>query len=136
MYSIQPYVIHVHDALKAGQHWDLRIQIPNKRLLASWAIPRAVFPKNPGDKVLAVKVNDHGRYWLYMDNQTIPKGEYGAGTIKILQKGNAEIEGWSNNHITFRIRGRVVNGRYVLIKFKPRPGEKEDTWYLVKTKRQ
>jgi bifunctional non-homologous end joining protein LigD len=136
-YSIVSYVIHEHKADRAGIHWDFRMQIPNKNLLASFALPKSQFPKKPGDKVLAVRTNDHGRYWLYMNNTTIPKGEYGAGTIKIIQDGKAEILGWSNTHITFKIKGRKVSGRYSLIKFKPKRAEGNvDTWFLVKTKKQ
>lgn len=131
---IVPYVIHEHDAKRAGHHLDFRIKFPNKNLAASWAIPKGEFPRKPGEKVLAVRTNDHGRYWLYIDNLTIPEGEYGAGTIKILQKGKAEIYGWSDKHITFVIKGSVANGRYSIIKFNGRKEDKGNTWVLIKTK--
>jgi len=129
-----PYVIHKHDATHAGLHFDLRMKIPKKRLLASFALPKCKFPKKSGEKVLAVRTPDHGRYWLYYQGE-IPKGEYGAGTIKIVQKGEAEIYGWSKKHITFRIEGDVANGKYSLIKFKGKR-DKVNTWILVRVKNQ
>lgn len=136
MYSILQYVIHEHNAIRAGLHYDLRIKIPNKNLIASWALPKAEFPKFPGDKKLAVRVNDHGRYWLYIDNLDIPEGEYGAGHVKIVQKGLAEVEGWSDKYITFNIKGRIATGRYSLIKIVPKEKNPQDIWVLVKNKDQ
>ena len=78
---------------------------------------------------------DHGYYWLHTDNMNIPKGEYGAGTITVVQKGILEVEGWSETHITFRIEGKHVCGRYSLIRF-PAKEKGADTWALIKTKVQ
>jgi len=126
-----PYVIHEHLAKRAGPHYDFRIKIPGKNLLASFALPKSQFPKEYGDKVLAIRTNDHGRYWLFFQGD-IPDGEYGAGSIKIVQKGNAEILGWSSSYITFRISGPTVSGRFTLIKFKGK--DKANTWVLIRTK--
>ena len=137
MYSIVPYVIHEHDADKAGKHFDLRLKIPNKNLLESWALPKAKFPSKPGEKVLAIQGSPHGRYWLYMDNLDIPEGEYGAGHIKIVQKGLCSIEGWNNDkYITFNIKGQIANGRFSLIKIKDKENRQENLWILVKNKDQ
>lgn len=141
MYSLEKFILHKHDAKTAGLHWDFRVSIPNRDLLASFAIPKARIPQKPGDKVLLVRTSDHGRYWLNIENMTIPDGEYGAGEITTLQKGVCEIEGWSNNHITFVIHGdkniEYFNGRYALIKFKgSKTHDRENLWVLVKTKKQ
>lgn len=124
------YVIHEHLALRAGKHWDLRIQIPRKRLLASWALPKSYIPTKYGEKVLAVRGHDHGAYWLYFEG-SIPKGEYGAGTIKILEKGTLEVLGWSDRFWTIIGNGNLFQGRYHLTKFKPKE-KKTDTWILLK----
>lgn len=139
-YSVEKYVLHKHDAKTSGLHYDLRVSIPNRDLLASFALPKAKIPQKPGEKVLAVRTNDHGRYWLNIENMTIPKGEYGEGEITTLQRGVCEIEGWSNNHITFRIKGDtkdLLNGRYALIKFRgTKSGDRNNLWILLKTKEQ
>ena len=140
MYSYEKYVLHKHSANTAGLHWDLRISIPNRDLLASFAIPKAKIPKIPGEKVLCVKTSDHGRYWLNIENMTIPDGEYGAGEISTISKGVCEIEGWSSSHITFYIHSDVkesFHGRYALIKFAgKKTHDRENLWVLVKTKKQ
>lgn len=129
------YVIQEHFAKRAGRHYDLRIKYPFKNLAASWAIPKVHFPDNPGEKVLAVRTQDHGRYWLYIDRLDIPQGERGAGYIKTVQTGKALIYGWTYRHITFYIEGSVATGRFSLIKF-PSKEKKTDTWIMIKTKKQ
>lgn len=131
IYRMLPYVIHEHLADRAGKHWDLRIKYPNKNLVASWALPKYSFPKEIGEKKLAVKVHDHGRYFLYIDNLNIPEGEYGAGVIKIIQKGLAKIWGWSENRITFSISGEIATGTFSLIRFASKEG-KIDSWVLIR----
>lgn len=141
MYFLSSFVLHKHIAKTAGPHIDFRLQIPNRDLLASFAIPKSVIPKKPGDKVLAVRGSDHGHYWLHVENMEIPDGSYGAGSISTLQRGKAEIEGWSSSHITFVIHGdkntEYFNGRYALIKFAgKKTHDRENLWVLVKTKKQ
>ena len=130
MSKYSKYVIHLHDAHRAGKHYDLRIEIPRKRLLASWALPKTKIPTKYKEKVLAVRVNDHGRYWLYFEGD-IPKGEYGAGSVKIVESGTLEVLGWSDRFITVIGDGNLLNGRYHLIKFKPKE-KGTNTWVLQK----
>jgi bifunctional non-homologous end joining protein LigD len=136
MYALLPYVIHKHNAKHAGLHFDFRIKYPNKNLLASWALPKATFPQKPGEKFLAIKVNDHGRYWLNVDSMDIPEGEHGHGHLDAVQKGIAEVEGWGPNYVTFNIKGKIATGRFSLIKIKPKEQTKDDVWVLVKNKDQ
>lgn len=135
MYALLPYVIHEHHAKHAGLHFDLRIKYPNKNLLASWALPKAKFPEKPGEKILALKVNDHGKYWLNVDSMEIPEGDHGHGHLFAVQKGVAEVEGWGPNFVTFNIKGKIATGRFTLIKMKPR-GKDQEEWILVKNKDQ
>jgi DNA ligase D-like protein (predicted 3'-phosphoesterase) len=131
------YTLQVHEAVRAGTHYDIRIQIPQKRSLASWAIPKARIPTTKGDRVLAVRTNDHSHAFLYTDKLVIPKGEYGWGTINTLQKGEAVLEGWSDKYITldFGVDNKYLNGRYSLIKFKGiKKGDEENLWVLIKLK--
>lgn len=132
-YAITDYVLHHHFSEgQAGEHYDLRIKYPNKNMLASWALPKAEVPKKDGERVLAVKVNDHSRLWLYFEG-TVEEG-YGAGKIKIVQKGKMEIYGWGPQHITFYVQtGKYMRGKYSLIRFKAKE-KNTDTWVLLKAR--
>lgn len=140
MFAIERYILHKHDAKTAGLHLDFRVSIPSRDSLASFAIPKAKIPQNPGDKCLCVRGSDHGRVWLNIEDMTIPDGDYGAGKISTISKGICEIEGWSNNHITFRINSDIkesFSGRYALIRFSgSKSGDRNNLWILVKTKTQ
>lgn len=141
MFANERFILHEHNAKTAGLHYDLRIKIPNRELLASFALPKAKIPQNPGEKVLAVRTNDHGLYFLNVDHMIIPPGDYGEGEIKSVQKGICEIEGWGKEHITFIIKGEkntpYFNGRFALIKFKGKKNsDRDNLWVLVKTKKQ
>lgn len=132
MANLTPLVLQLHEAQRAGKHYDLRLQIPRGNKLASWALTKAKIPKNPGDKVLAIRTEDHNKSWLKFQGK-IPEGSYGAGNVKIEQKGQAEILLWNNSRIiTFIISGFPMNGKYTLIKFKTK--ENDDSWLLVKGK--
>lgn len=133
------FVLQLHKSLgRAGTHFDLRIQPPGKKnILYSWALPKAMVPKNIGDKCLAVIGNVHSKMYLYVDHMTIPEG-YGRGTIDTIQKGNLEIEAWSNKYITFSCHdpsSEYLNGRYAIIKFDGHQTKDENNlWVLIKIK--
>jgi len=130
-----PFILQLHQAKRAGKHYDLRLQLPYGNKLASWAIPKANLPKKIGDKVLAIKTQDHDKSWLRFQGD-IPGGSYGAGNVKIEQKGSAEILGWHHNKvIKFKVTGSPMHGNYALIKFKG-TNSKENSWLLVKSKDQ
>lgn len=54
-----PMNIQKHDAARAGTHYDLRIQDPDKPISYSWAVPKASLPSEIGDKRLAIRQPDH-----------------------------------------------------------------------------
>jgi len=126
------YVIQKHRARRAGIHLDFRIQYPKKPALASFAIAKKDRFPEFSVKFLVIRTPDHGLEWLDW-TKPIEKGNYGAGTFEIIQKGKLQIEGWSNNHITFKIDGPKIKGRYTLIRAY---GRKSKTWFLIKTKKQ
>ncbi len=61
----------------------------------------------------------------------IPKGQYGAGTVKIWDKGNYEPKLWENDKIEVTLNGQRLKGRYILVRLK-RAGDKD--WLLLKGK--
>jgi len=107
------YVVHEHHATHL--HWDLRLEM--KGVLKSWAIPKKP-PKKEGEKRLAIQVEDHNIDYASFSG-TIPEGQYGAGRVKIWDKGTYEPIDVKENKIIFKINGKKLKGIYVLVKFKP-----------------
>lgn len=106
------YVIHEHHATHL--HWDLRLEMDG--VLKSWAIPKE--PSDSGVKRLAILVEDHPLEYAAFEGVT-PKGNYGAGTIKIWDKGIFEIIEKTDKGFVIKINGKKLNGIFVLFKFKP-----------------
>jgi len=130
------YVLQRHEAVKAKTHYDFRMKYLHKSKLASWAIPKAKIPKNPGEKVLAIQTEDHPMSW-YNFRGDIPQGSYGYGKVSIEQRGSLEVIGWGSDVISFRIQnGKYMNGKYALVKTKTTYGtdKKQQSWLLVKSK--
>jgi DNA ligase D-like protein (predicted 3'-phosphoesterase) len=119
------FVVHDHYAEKAGHHHDFRLEMEG--VLKSWAIPKLI-PEKVGIKRLAVRVEDHPIEY-YSFSGTIPKGLYGAGIVKIFDKGNYELIEKNENRIVFKLRGKKLKGEYTLLKFKT-----PNQWLIFKTK--
>jgi DNA ligase D-like protein (predicted 3'-phosphoesterase) len=118
------YVIQEHHARRL--HYDLRLE--KDGVLKSWAVPKGI-PK-AGQKVLAVETEDHPYDYASFEGE-IPKGQYGAGTVKIWDKGNYEAKVWENDKVEFTLDGDRLKGRYILVRLK-RASEKD--WLLLKGK--
>lgn len=116
------YVVQEHHASRL--HWDLRLE--RDGVLASWAVPKGV-PEERGTRRLAVRTEDHPVE--YADFQgTIPKGEYGGGTITIWDSGVFEAEKWRDEEIIVHLNGGRLNGRFCMIGLKG----KEGNWLLFR----
>ncbi len=120
------YVIQEHHA--SHLHWDLRLEISG--VLKSWAIPKEP-PLEPGIKRLAVETEDHPLEYANFEG-TIEEGLYGAGIVKIWDRGTFKPEKIEENEIIIEIFGEKLNGRYVLIRTKFH-GEKKN-WLFFKRK--
>ena len=118
------FVIQEHHARRL--HYDLRLE--KDGVLKSWAVPKGI--PETDQKHLAVEVEDHPYDYASFEG-TIPKGEYGAGTVKIWDKGNYETKLWENDKIEFTLNGERLKGRYILVRLK-RAGDKD--WLLLKGK--
>lgn len=118
------YVIQEHAATRL--HWDLRFEIDDT--LKSWALPKEP-PQKVGEKRLAVSVDDHPIEYALFEGE-IPKGNYGAGQVRIWDSGTFEIEEKSKTKLVVDIHGSKLKGRYCLVHFKPA----EKNWLFFKMK--
>jgi DNA ligase D-like protein (predicted ligase)/DNA ligase D-like protein (predicted 3'-phosphoesterase) len=119
------FVVHEHHARRL--HYDLRLE--REGVLKSWAVPKGP-PQEPGEKRLAVQVEDHPLEYGSFEG-TIPKGEYGAGTVTIWDKGFYEPMHWGDDKIEVLMKGKRLDGRYELVRFK-KAGENE--WLFFRAK--
>jgi DNA ligase D-like protein (predicted 3'-phosphoesterase) len=115
------YVIQEHHASRL--HWDLRFEIDE--VLKSWALPKGAPEGN--DRRLAVQVPDHPLEYASFEG-TIPKGNYGAGEVKIWDSGTFGLESRKPDKIIVNIKGKRLVGRYCLLHFKP----KTKNWLFFK----
>ncbi|MGQ9468334.1 MAG: DNA polymerase ligase N-terminal domain-containing protein [Nitrososphaerales archaeon] len=99
-------------------------------VLKSWAIPKGP-PVEPGIKRLAVEVEDHPLEYADFEG-TIPDGEYGAGKVEIWDKGNYVLKARTEKEIQFELKGRKLDGEYVLLFMKEERGRGQ--WLLFKRK--
>ncbi|MCK5150156.1 3'-phosphoesterase [Candidatus Pacearchaeota archaeon] len=118
------FVIHEHHATHL--HWDLRLEMNG--VLKSWAIPKQP-PKRKGIKRLAIQVPDHDLSYAKFQG-TIPEGNYGAGEVKIWDKGTYELTKKTPKEILFTLYGKKLKGKYCLIKTNYLKNKK--SWLLIK----
>jgi bifunctional non-homologous end joining protein LigD len=102
------FVVHEHHARRL--HWDLRLE--HDGALASWALPKGV-PQHPKENRLAVRTEDHPLEYLEFKGE-IPKGEYGAGTIAIWDRGTYEAEKFRDDEVIVTFAGERVRGKYAI----------------------
>lgn len=103
------FVIHEHEALRAGWHHDLRLE--RNGVLKSWAVPKGV-PEEPGVRRLAKPVEDHSLGYRKFEGE-IADG-YGAGKVRIWDSGTYETKSWSDTKIEVIFHGKRLLGEYVL----------------------
>ncbi len=115
------YVVQKHHA--QNLHYDLRLE--HEGVLWSWAVPKK--PSDSGIKRLAIRTEDHPLDYAGFEGE-IPKGHYGAGRVKIWDKGFWEPEDIKKNKIVFKIKGDRLNGKFVLINLK----DQEKNWLFFK----
>ncbi len=117
------FTIQEHHARRL--HWDLRLE--HDGALASWAIPNGI-PMAPKDNRLAVRTEDHPLEYLDFEGD-IPAGEYGAGTMRIWDRGTYELQKWEPAKVEINFNGERLSGRYALFalnKGRSRARDKEE----------
>ncbi|HWF72093.1 MAG TPA: DNA polymerase ligase N-terminal domain-containing protein, partial [Solirubrobacteraceae bacterium] len=102
------FIVQEHHATRL--HWDLRLE--HDGVLASWAVPNGI-PADPSDNRLAVHTEDHPLEYLEFEGE-IPKGEYGAGTMKIWDRGTYDTHKWEDGKVEVTFHGERLRGRYGL----------------------
>jgi bifunctional non-homologous end joining protein LigD len=126
------FVVQKHDATRL--HYDFRLEMDG--VLKSWAVT-----KGPslvaGEKRLAVHVEDHPLEYGDFEG-TIPKGEYGGGTVIVWDRGQWTPIGdarkaYAKGHLEFDLQGEKLAGRWHLVKMRGKPGEKRENWLLIKS---
>ena len=129
------FVVQHHMARR--EHYDLRLEWDG--VLLSWAVPKG--PSFlPGDKRLAVHVEDHPLEYRHFEG-TIPKGEYGGGTVMIWDEGFYEPysdmgAGLKKGSLKFTLSGSRLRGRWALVRLKEDTDsdKEQDNWLLIKDK--
>jgi bifunctional non-homologous end joining protein LigD len=102
------FVVQEHHARRL--HWDFRLE--RDGVLVSWALPKGV-PDDPAVNHLAVHTEDHPLEYGHFAG-SIPRGEYGAGTVTIWDHGTYELEKWTEREVKVILHGQRVTGGYAL----------------------
>lgn len=139
------FVVQEHHA--SHLHYDFRLELPadaprtlgasagrpkkinqGEIVLKSWALPKGV-PLMAGIKHLAIAVEDHPVDYINFHG-VIPQGNYGAGTVKIWDKGKFKLLEYTGKSLKFELIGKKLKGVYVLTQFT----SQKKNWLIFKTK--
>jgi bifunctional non-homologous end joining protein LigD len=126
-----PYVIQKHAATRL--HYDFRLGW--RGILKSWAVTKGP-SYYPGDKRLAVQVEDHPIEYGGFEG-TIPKGQYGGGTVMMWDQGTWEPlvdvdEGLRKGKLSFTLHGKKLKGNWALVRMGRRTSKGKPNWLLIK----
>ncbi len=128
------FVVQKHAARRL--HYDLRLELAGT--FRSWAVTKGP-SLDPGQRRLAVEVEDHPLDYGDFEG-TIPKGEYGGGTVQLWDRGFwAPLPGvdaqkaLKAGSLKFLLMGERLQGEWVLVRMKrDRSGGKRTNWLLIK----
>jgi bifunctional non-homologous end joining protein LigD len=126
-------VIQKHAA--SHLHFDFRLELDG--VMKSWAVPKGP-SYDPAVRRLAMEVEDHPIEYNTFEG-TIPKGEYGGGTVMLWDRGTYDAEdgggmealrtGYERGDLKFVMDGKRMKGGWVLVRMQ-RPGRPQ--WLLIK----
>ncbi|SEL32282.1 DNA ligase D [Jannaschia helgolandensis] len=125
------FLVQKHAATRL--HYDFRLEWNG--VLLSWAVTKGP-TADPRQKRLAVRTEDHPLDYGDFEG-TIPKGEYGGGTVMLwdegtwLPKGDPDA-GLTVGNLKVVLQGHRMRGAWALVRMKPRKGEKRENWLLIK----
>jgi len=109
------FVVQEHSARRL--HWDLRLE--HDGVAASWAIPNGI-PEDPAENRKAVHTEDHPLEYLDFEGD-IPAGQYGAGSMRIWDRGTFECDKWEEGKVVVDFAGERLRGRYALFRTGKEP---------------
>lgn len=111
------FIVVLHEAKRAGKHWDLRFEIPNSKNWASFAFKKTAPDLVHGNQKIGIsRTHDHSeKEALFIG--TIESG-YGAGVLKKYDSGNCEVLKFSNNSMKVDFSGNKLKGVYNFVKIK------------------
>ncbi len=121
------FVIQKHAA--SHLHYDFRLELDGT--LKSWAVPKNI-PLAKGEKRLAVQVEDHPVSYINFEG-TIPKGQYGGGTVMVWDRGTFEpgsatpLKDLAGGKLHFTLHGKKLAGEWYLVQLR---GGKQ--WLLIR----
>src|SRR5438874_4702660 len=127
------FVVQEHRATRL--HYDFRLEAD--RVLKSWAVPKEP-SMDPAQKRLAVHVEDHPLAYAQFKGK-IPEGQYGAGTVKIWDKGTFDNllseqpvpqtveEGIEAGRLEVALHGNKLRGNFALIRMDGK-AQGKDNW--------
>jgi len=125
--GLNRFVIQKHAASRL--HYDFRLELAGT--LKSWAVPKGV-PYKKGEKHLAVEVEDHPVSYIDFEG-TIPKGQYGGGTVMVWDLGHYEplsehpLKDLAAGKLHFVLHGEKLHGKWYLVRLRD-----EKNWLLVR----
>jgi bifunctional non-homologous end joining protein LigD len=119
------FVVQEHHATHL--HYDFRLALDG--VLKSWAVPKGV-PEEPKVRKLAVQTEDHPLDYADFEG-SIPKGEYGAGEVRIWDKGSFQLKEREPDKLVFALMGERLKGTYALVRFKGREKQAKN-WLIMK----
>jgi bifunctional non-homologous end joining protein LigD len=127
------FMVQKHDAGRL--HYDFRLALDGT--LKSWAVTRGP-SLDPADKRLAVRTEDHPLSYATFEG-TIPKGQYGGGTVMLWDRGTwiphpdkDPSKTLEEGHLHFTLDGERMKGEWVMFRLKPRGKERGENWILKK----
>ncbi len=129
------FVIQEHHATR--DHYDFRLE--HDGVLVSWALPKGE-PTDPGKNHLAVQTEDHPLEYGTFEG-TIPKAEYGGGTVTIWDDGTYDLEKWRDGEeVVVTLHGRTGGARRLALLHTRGRGRgldgDEKNWLIHRTKDQ
>ncbi|HZC97996.1 MAG TPA: DNA ligase D, partial [Bradyrhizobium sp.] len=126
------FVVQKHAAKRL--HYDLRLELDG--VFKSWAVTKGP-SLDPHDRRLAIEVEDHPLDYGDFEG-TIPRGEYGGGTVQLWDRGYwapqgmTPEEGLASGDLKFTLEGEHLRGSWVLVRIKNWSGGKRINWLLIK----